>query len=197
MSYWRLGEATGTVAANAVAGPAGRYLGGFRLGMPGAISANTAAALLGVNGYVSVPDAPVLDNGDAFTLEAWIKRAKTGTSQGLFAKGPKSYQVYLDATNRLVLRQSGVAEIARTTVALTDTAGFHHIAVTKSGATVRLYVDGVNRAGTVVSRTLASTTAALAIGAGSGYFNGTLDEVAIYDRALDATSIAAHIAARA
>ena len=144
---------------------------------------------------MSVPDGPVLDTGDAFTLEAWIKRAKTGTGQGLFAKGARSYQVYLDASNQLVLRQTSIGEIARSTVALTDTASFHHIAVTKSGSAVKLYIDGVDRTGPVVNRTIANSTDALLIGQGTGFFNGTLDEVAVYKRALPATAIAAHRAA--
>lgn len=151
--------------------------------------------MTGTTGYVSVPDGPALDTGDAFTLEAWIKRATVGSSQGLFAKGARSYQVYLDATNKLVLRQTSVGEIARTTVALTDTASFHHIAVTKSGSAVKLYIDGVDRTGPVVNRTIANSADAVLIGQGTGFFNGTLDEVAIYPRALSATAIAAHRAA--
>jgi hypothetical protein len=194
VGYWRLGDASGTVAS-AVAGPAGRYLGGFGLGSPGVVTGNTAVRLLGVNGYISVPDAPALDTADAFTLEAWVKRTTIGTSQGLFAKGAKSYQVYFDASNQLVLRDTGIGEIARTTVGLTDTASFHHIALTKSAATVKLYFDGVDRTGTVANRALLNTADALLIGNGAGYLNGTIDEVAVYNRALTAARIAAHIAA--
>ena len=192
--YWRMDDASGTVAS-ALAGPAGRYLGAFRLGALGAVSGNAAVALLGSTGYISVPDAAALDTADTFTLEAWVKRGAIGRSQGLFAKGPRSYQFYFDATNRLVLRQTGIGEIARTTVALTDRTTFHHIAVTKSGSAVHLYVDGVDRTSAVTNRVLTNTTSALALGSGSGTLNGTLDEVAVYNRALDAAAIARRKAA--
>lgn len=194
VGYWRLGDASGTVAT-AVTGPSGRYLGGVRLGSPGAVRGDSAATLLGTNGYISVPDAAALHTGDAFTLEAWVRRATIGTSQGLFAKGAKSYQVYFDASNQLVLRDTGIGEIARSTGGLTDTTSFHQIVVTKSGPAVRLYLDGVDRTGAVVNHALASTADALLIGNGSGYLDGTIDEVAVYDRALDAATIAAHRAA--
>jgi PKD repeat protein len=195
VGYWRLGETAGTVAANAVpGGVAGRYSGGYTLGALGAIAGDgdRAVKLGGVDGYVSVPHASSLNTADNFTLEAWVKRAKINTTQGLFAKGNPSYQVYIDAANKLVLRQTGIADIVRSTTALTDLSAFHHLAITKNGPTVRLYIDGADRTGTVANRTLSNTTSSIALGSGSGSLNGTLDDVAIYPRALDAATIANH-----
>ena len=90
------------------------------------------------------------------------------------------------AREAAIAPQAGIAESA---------ASFHHIAVTKSGSAVKLYVEGVDRTGPVVNRTIANSADALLIGQGTGFFNGTLDEVAIYNRALTATAIAAHRAA--
>ncbi|MEJ7824214.1 MAG: hypothetical protein WKF48_02225 [Solirubrobacteraceae bacterium] len=42
------------------------------------------------------------------------------TTQGLFAKGTCSDQIYPDTTNRLMLRQAGIGEITRSTTTLTD-----------------------------------------------------------------------------
>ena len=153
--------------------------------------------LNGTTAYVSVPHATALNTGDVFTLEAWVKRGTIGTSQGIFGKGAPAYQVYFDAANKLVLRAAGVADIVRSTTALSDRTAFHHLAVTKSGATVRLYIDGVDSTGVVANRTLGNNTAALALGGGTGFLNGALDEVAVYNRALSASAIAAHRAAGA
>ena len=194
VSYWRFGERSGTVASNSVSGPAGRYVGPVRLGLPGAIAGDpdTAVLLNGSTAYVTVPNAPSLATGDAFTLEAWVKRDVIGRSQGLFNKGSRSYQVYLDATDRLVLRQVGIGEIARATVGLTDRAGAHHIAVTKHGSAVRLYIDGIDRTGPVANRTISNTTSQLVLGSGAGTLAGKLDEVAVYRRALDAATVSRH-----
>ena len=174
-------------------------MGGVSLGQAGAIAGHPdhAARMDGRTGYVRAAHTAALATGNTFTLEAWVKRATVGVSQGLFAKGNGSYQVFFDATDRLVLRQAGNADIVRSTVALTDRTAFHHLAVTKSGPAVRLYVDGVDRTGAVADRTIGDTTGALVIGAGAGYLNGTLDEVAVYAGALTAATIARHHAAGA
>ena len=78
--------------------------------------------------------------------------------------------------------------------------GWHHLVVTKSGASVHLYQDGVEVTGTVTNRTLTNGTAQLVLGArrgtASAFLDGLLDEVAIYKTALTPAQVAAHYAAR-
>ena len=73
VGYWRLGETSGTTATNAVGGAAGRFLGAFKLGVAGAVTQNSAVALAGTTGYVSVPDGAVLN-------QATRSRSKRGSS---------------------------------------------------------------------------------------------------------------------
>ena len=193
-SYWRLGEASGTVAANAVSGgPAGRYVGAIRLGQPGAIlgDANTAISLERAP-YVTVTHAPALATADSFTLEAWVRHRSTGTHD-LFNKGTKGYQLYFDATDKLVLRQIGIGTITSSTIALTDHTNYHHIVLTKNGPTVKLYIDAIDRTATVTNRTILNTSDPLTIG--SSPFDGLIDEVAIYARAVDAATVSRHFTA--
>lgn len=98
--------------------------------------------------------------------------------------------------NVLTLTKVNSGTIARANISTTDKTGFHHIMATKSGppvnATVKLYIDGVDRTGTVTNRTIANTSTALNIGrdtAGSQYFSGLIDEVAVYSVALSAAQI--------
>ena len=68
---------------------------------------------------------------------------------------------------------------------------WHHAAVTYDGATVRLYLDGalVNSA----ERSLLPNNNTLLVGvardAASAHFNGLIDELSIFGRALRATEI--------
>jgi hypothetical protein len=67
---------------------------------------------------------------------------------------------------------------------------------------MRLYVDGVLRGGpssatyVLNAHTSAFTVGAQSGGAGTNPFPGLIDEVAIYNRALSATEVSAHYAAR-
>src|SRR5438105_4551295 len=74
-AYWRLGEATGTAAADASGnGLSGTYQNAPTLGVSGALTgdSDTAVTLNGTTHYISVADNDLLDPGDTFTLEAWI-----------------------------------------------------------------------------------------------------------------------------
>ena len=61
-----------------------------------------------------------------------------------------------------------------------------------------IYKDGVNVTQVNNTTTFLDTTAPLEIGRnpGSTAFNGSLDEVALYNKALSAARVAAHYAAR-
>src|SRR5437867_10092153 len=85
VSYWRLGQASGTTACDSKGSNAGTYQGGFTLGEPGALAGDpdTAVRLNGSTGYVSVPHGSSLDVGDCFTIEAWRKRGSVGGSANL------------------------------------------------------------------------------------------------------------------
>ena len=204
VSYWRLGETSGTAAADdAPTDPNnGRYLNGVALGGPGALvtDSNPSAGFDGSNDYVSVADHASLDTGDRFTLEAWVKRSNTSTStQTIFSKGSGSYRLSF-VSNSLRLTRPGSGTIATANVSTTDTAGFHHVVATKSGATVKLYIDGVDRTGTVTNQTVANTSTALNIGrytGGTQYFAGLIDEPAVYNSALSSTAITEHYQAKA
>lgn len=68
-----------------------------------------------------------------------------------------------------------------------------HIAITFDGSTLRSYVDGVASQSVAATFNIAGTPLTLAQAhIGENYFNGVIDEVYIYDRALSADEIAAY-----
>ena len=78
-----------------------------------------------------------------------------------------------------------------------DRTAWHHLALTHDGAAYRVYLDGVV-AGTVAlsGPLVASPSQPFCIGHGNGsapglYFDGLIDEVKVYDRALSGDQIAA------
>src|SRR5947209_4933502 len=196
LGYWRLGERSGTTACDSVGKDPGSYLGTFTLGQGGAVNGDSDSAALfdGASGWVSVPALSSLDAGDTFSFEAWVKRGSTGTNQVVASKQGSAWTVAINASDKLAL-QSGSTTIAASTSTITDTSGWHQVAVTKSGSAVHLYIDGADVTGTVTNVTLANSTSPLAIGqsgASGSYFKGTIDEVALYNVALTASQVQSH-----
>ena len=69
-----------------------------------------------------------------------------------------------------------------------------HLAVTYDGATLRLYVNGVQVSSKAQTGNLVTSTHPLQIGGDSiygQYFQGTIDEVRIYNQALSPSEIQA------
>jgi hypothetical protein len=203
VGYWRLGEGSGTVACDYTGRDSGSYQGGVTLGVPGAIvqDPDTAVALDGSTGQVSVPAASTLNVGDVFTIEAWVKRAnsKTGANQVIASKQDGSWVLMFNESDRLTLRRSTVGNVTSATVASTDTTAWHYVVATKNGSSVHLYLDGRDVTGTVTNQTMANNTLPLAIGqsTGTAYLKGTVDEVALYNAALAPAQINQHYAAGA
>ena len=198
VGYWRLGEASGTSAADETGANPGSYNGGVTLGVAGALQGdpNTAVRLNGSSGYVNVPNSASLQFGDTFSYEAWVKRATLGTDQRLFSKGQNGALLQLaGANNKLRFAKSGASDIAYSTKAITDTTTWHYVVVTKNGASVHIYLDGTDVTGTVTNQTIQNTTNPLNIGRdvyNAQYVNGSLDDAAVYNKALTSAQVKAH-----
>jgi hypothetical protein len=99
---------------------------------------------------------------------------------------------YLDNT---FLAKDNIGTIASSTVTVTGTA-WRHLVVTKSGTTAsKLYIDGIDRTGTVTNQTLVNTTSALILGAKNGtseFLAATIDEFAVYNAALPVATVLDH-----
>jgi hypothetical protein len=69
-----------------------------------------------------------------------------------------------------------------------------HVAATYNGTTMRLYVNGTERASRALAAPVDVVTGRLYMGSSDGYdyFRGRLDEVATYPAALSAERVAAH-----
>jgi PKD repeat protein len=205
-SYWRLGEATGTTASDAAGANTGAVKGGVTLGAPGGLTADTNAAMTfdGTTGYVSVANSTNLNPTGDLTVEAWAKpgtldsntRAvvhKGGTS------GYASYQYRLGLASSNLWRGSvyiGSNNYTVTSPSVATSAGWTYLAMTRSGSTLTLYVNGVAVSTSTASGLLNTSTGILAIGrtgsASVDYFKGSIDEVAVYPNALSSGRIAAH-----
>jgi Concanavalin A-like lectin/glucanases superfamily len=199
VGYWRLAETTGNALDETGNAAGGRYNGGVTRGVPGALTSdpNLAARFDGVDDHVSVPDNGPMDVADTFTYELWFKRGPNqGVTQRLLHKGAGPASLGFGTNNKLVLLPggTGATATASSATAILDQA-WHHVVATKSGAAVRIYLDGVDVTAPGTNTTMTTSTNALNIGratTGTAYTGADIDEVAIYPVALSSARVQAH-----
>lgn len=221
VQYWRLGESSGTAAANAAnAGSAGTYVNTPTLGVASALTGDPDTSVTFASAsteYVSVGDVASIDfeRTASFSLECWFRVADT-TDYRLFGKLDtdvaeyRGYSMMLTSGNvslQLISTWStNVKIIKRSGGAIGDNAWHHAVVVydgSSTAAGVNFYLDGSLNNGTVVNDALSATilnNINLELGrGGSGSalnpLNGSLDECAIYASVLTAARVSAHYTA--
>jgi hypothetical protein len=210
LAYWRMDDAAGTVARDATGnGNDGQYVGGVTLATGGALigDTDTAVTLDGVSGHVDMGNRFAFAGNASFTLELWAQPHAIGTSyqrvisRELPTSPREGYLVFVRAgsgadpsTFSMERWEANQTNQCPETNAVTQV--WHHLVATYDGATSRIYLDGALAASQPAALALNATTASLWIGASAfdtaAYFNGFVDEVAVYGTALSATRIAAH-----
>jgi hypothetical protein len=163
----------------------------------GAGKAGQGFSLTGAN-YLQVANATSLNPTAGLTVEGWIRITQNPNWRTLVFKGSEDpwqvcYLLALSADNRLNAMVNDSEELPGTVILPNDT--WCHVAMTyDAGSTnLALYVNGQLDVAGVVSGGLAANSAPVMIGNGAGLlrFVGSVDEPAIYNRALGASEIQA------
>jgi len=148
----------------------------------------------GVNDYVRVGDSASLNVTGAITVSAWIKTAGTNSYSAIVDKfGDEGYELVISSGGQLRLDIGGTpyGDITGTTDLRTN--DWYFVTGTYDGSFMRIYVDGVLQRTTPYSAGLSVATKNLEIGVDSGaanrFFNGSIDEPRVWNRALSAAEI--------
>jgi hypothetical protein len=130
------------------------------------------------------------------TLEAWVKPATIDSEwRDIIYKGEDIY--YLECTTSSDGAPGVGGTFAATSLYGTDLlseGAWAHLAATYDGADLRLYVDGTQVASQTQTGLIESSTNPLHLGGDEffgQFFDGVMDEVRIYNRALSASEIQA------
>jgi hypothetical protein len=199
-AWWRLGETSGTTAADQIGANPGTYSpGGVTLGQPTLIPGDTQSKAVAFNnGSVKVPSASALNLSNAITLEAWIKPnalPASGSFASVLTKA-ESYSLQFNGPRlEFTVIQSGTRRRLQAPVGAVVTGSAYYVVGTFDGTTQRLYLNGVQIASQALSGSATSTSTPLYVGSWDGsseFFNGTIDEPAIYNKVLSAAQVQAH-----
>ena len=144
----------------------------------------------GTDDYLQVPDSASLDLTSQITIDAWINPAALGRRvvDKITAGASDGYLLDIWPGNvRFIVGNQGV----NGSTPLTSGA-WTHIAATYDGSQMRVYVNGVLDGSLTTNIAIPVNSLPLRIGAdqnGSNQFNGLIDEVEIFNRALSAAEI--------
>lgn len=218
VGYWRLNEragppidyGTGTATNSGYLGAAAnaKYYHTPSVGQPGVLSNDSCVTLDGTSQYIDVPYNSVLNTNGPFSVEFWANQTAVaaGAKSGVMSyNGSTGFLFYTDnnaarwgfrvfyGTGRVYLvDNSGPLNVANT---------WYHVVGVYDGAYVHLYVNGVENTPPMLMPTnyvpvVAGTPLRIGgsnpVGNPSSYFNGSLDEVAVYPYALSSNQVAAH-----
>jgi len=197
VSYWRFEEGVGTIAHDSVDINHGTLINGptWSTGL-----VSKALQFDGVDDYVETSHSPLDPAATDFTAEVWIKMASLASSdhddiiQQMDGAGTGRGWLYVSTINDNEIKSYlGGAE---TTTGVVPIVGeWYHVALTKSGTTIKIYVNGDLKV--TSTRTVEPANGALRFGKGKAtgiheQFNGTIDEIAIYNRVLTSEEIQQH-----
>jgi glucose/arabinose dehydrogenase len=152
----------------------------------------------GVNDMVTIADSNSLDLTTGMTLEAWVRPAALGTTwRTVVLKEQPNQLVYaLYAGTDTASRPAGHVFTTSDRGLLGPSAlplnTWSHLAMTWDGTTQRMYVNGAQVSSTALTGTARTSTSPLRIGGNTvwpEWFNGVLDDVRVYNRALTAAEV--------
>lgn len=203
VGHWTLDEAAGPANDSSATNADGTWNGGptaSNLTPNPAISTN-CINLDGVDDFVNIDQGgfAALDALSAqISVSAWVNLDVLGAERKVVAKWGDTpafdacwlLTVYAADVNFWIQPAAG-GQVAAGSGTTLSTGVWHHLVGTYDGATLRLYINGIQAANTPLAGTIRTSAIPVRIGAGSGTtvaqeepVDGRIDDVRIYDRAI-------------
>jgi hypothetical protein len=164
--------------------------------------ANSAYSFNGSTSKISANDAASLDLPNDFSVSVWLKPGTSSmpTNTRVVGKSDGTFQNYLlsyNSANKMrFITYIGSTQTLVGNTNINDTTKWYHIVGVRQGTTLSLYVDGQLDNSMVVASGAADTNS-LPVEIGyrgveaATLFNGSMDDIRIYNKALSVTEIAA------
>jgi hypothetical protein len=165
----------------------------------GLVRQNKPMIFDGSNDVVACGDGTSLDMTTAYTLSGWVYLDSiTGATQFLFGRDDgsnRNYFIELTTTATVSSVNFGTSQVATTTSTVLTVGAWSHICTTYDGSNVKIYLNGALDTSESVTGTLDNDNVSFSIGAREAgldrFFAGKINEVAVWDVALDADAVTA------
>lgn len=156
----------------------------------------------GSNNYVQISNHSSQAISQNITLASWVKVEAFGNWDGVITKGinnsPYALQLWGNGSIRFTANWGGPTGYSGSgswnSSGTLGVNSWHHIAVSYDGSNITFFIDGnidsqVNKPGLVFGNNSESLILGADFPGGNEYFDGNMDEVAIWNEALSATEI--------
>lgn len=205
IAYWQLGEIQGAVAADLLGNHPARFGDGIALYLDGtpireSAGLNKAPRLAGGSIHADIPEV-----GDRYSIEMWFYNDLSVEARGLtgvlFWRGNSQMGDLLalggsaTAPGRLVLGSGDLSRaysIGRTRI---EEKTWNHVVLVRDEERITVYLNGSTDPDVEIEATSFKGASAIVIGGSrqhSESFEGKIDEVSFYDRALSIAEITDH-----
>lgn len=198
---WKLNEASGTTAADSSGNMLdGTYTSGPILAQAGPYpgAGQYASSFDGSNDYVSGATATNYPLTNSYSIAGWVYLNAHVDNAAMLENGSSTDSCSLAFSSTGQVRFMGRASGGLQSHLTTTTLGLRkwtHVVGTYDGATFRVYIDGQLASSASNAFTLVTPSGVLTLGASlqasDEFFNGRLQDVRLYNRAISAAEIAA------
>lgn len=158
------------------------------------------ASFDGDGDYIAIPDNPTLDISDELTVMAWINpRALPTSDLKTIVSKDTNFEFHLDTTGRVFWwwnNASGSARSFDSNASTVSIGSWHHVAITysKSAGEQKIFIDGLEtNSRAFTNESLITNNLPMYIGTDHAFpsrnFDGRIDEVKVFKRALPVAAI--------
>ena len=199
MGHWKFDEGAGSSSADS----SGNGNIGILYGPTWTTECNLGSCLDfdGLRDFVSVRDSPSLNEIGELTVSAWLRPEQLNLLQMVVVKGQligddtSSYGLWMTPSNQIswaVDTNEGYNTLQTSPVL--DTSRFHFVVGTYKSGEIKLYLDGSLVVDGTLSGTVRDGVEELTVGKRThptdpDFFNGQIDDVRVYNRALTAQEV--------
>jgi hypothetical protein len=188
VGHWKMDEASWNGTSGEVLDASGVGNNGQAVGA-GGITGTTSTSKYGRAGEFDGTDDSVnftdINLGTKHSFSLWA-RGNT-TSKGLIGSAVTNYGLYYETGAFYYRVSTGSNTYWRYTIS--DSTTWHHYLVSRDGLKITLYVDGVSKGENSLQANVALTVDEIGSLGESVYWDGSIDDVRVYNRALSASEI--------
>lgn len=153
---------------------------------------NSAYRFDGYNNYIKVNDSYSFNLSNYLTISVWVNIDDFNKDgRAIIDKENNAFNIAVGANRKIYYQKPGITAIVNSSITINSSNWYHIVAVQSGSHNAKLFINGNNVTNFDADFAPEPNSRNLLIGAGQGYFKGQIDDIRIYNRALNENEIQA------